>query len=59
VLGVALGRGGGPALRDKAWTLVVLPTMHVSWGAGFITGLFTRARGTVDTSRLRRNTPLP
>ncbi len=57
---VALGRGGGRGWRDKAWTAAVLPSMHVSWGAGFVWALFRGARDTVDTSRLRgRNTPLP
>lgn len=57
---VAAGRGGGTGWRDKLWTTVVLPTMHVSWGLGFLAGIFTGARDTVDTSRLGgRNTPLP
>jgi glycosyltransferase involved in cell wall biosynthesis len=60
VSAVAAGRGGGTGWRDKLWTLAVLPTMHLSWGAGFITGLVTGAKDTVDTSRLgTRNTPLP
>lgn len=58
--GVAAGRGGGRGWRDKAWTAAVLPTMHLSWGAGFLGGVFSGARDTVDTSRLgTRNTPLP
>lgn len=57
---VAAGRGGGRGWRDKLWTAIVLPTMHVSWGAGFLAGLVRGARDTVDTSRLGdRNTPLP
>jgi succinoglycan biosynthesis protein ExoA len=60
VLAVAIGPGGGHGWRDKLWTLAVLPTMHVSWGAGFITGVLRGAHDTVDTSRLGdRNTPLP
>jgi succinoglycan biosynthesis protein ExoA len=60
VLAVAIGRGGGHGWRDKLWTLAVLPTMHLSWGAGFIGGVLTGAHDTVDTSRLGdRNTPLP
>lgn len=47
-------------LRERLWTLAVLPTMHLSWGAGFLTGLLRGADHTVDTSRLgTRNTPLP
>jgi glycosyltransferase involved in cell wall biosynthesis len=60
VSAVAAGRGGGTGWRDKLWTLAVLPTMHLAWGAGFLTGIVTGARDTVDTSRLGgRNTPLP
>ncbi|GAB3268651.1 glycosyltransferase [Microbacterium sp. MEC084] len=60
VLVVAAGRGGGSGLRDKLWTLAVLPTMHLAWGAGFLVGLTRGAHDTVDTSRLDgRNTPLP
>ena len=60
VLVVALGRGGGTGWRDKLWTLAVLPTMHLSWGMGFLIGVLRGAHDTVDTSRLgSRNTPLP
>ncbi|GGH33715.1 succinoglycan biosynthesis protein exoa [Microbacterium album] len=60
VLAVAMGPGGGTGLRDKLWTLAVLPTMHLSWGAGFLVGVAHGAQDTVDTSRLDgRNTPLP
>jgi glycosyltransferase involved in cell wall biosynthesis len=37
--------------RDRWFFIVVLPTMHISWGAGFIVGLLRGARDTVDTSR--------
>lgn len=60
VLVVAAGRGGGSGWRDKLWTLAVLPTMHLSWGLGFLRGFLRGARDTIDTSRLSgRNTPLP
>lgn len=56
-LGIARDRRG---LRERLWTLVVLPTMHVSWGIGFLAGVLRGARDTVDASRLgSRNTPLP
>ena len=59
VLGVALAPGGG-GLRQRLWTLLVLPTMHLSWGLGFLGGVLRGARDTVDASRLgTRNTPLP
>ncbi|UUT36486.1 glycosyltransferase family 2 protein [Microbacterium elymi] len=60
LVAVAAGSGGGRGWRDKLWTLAVLPTMHLSWGTGFLAGLLAGAHGTVDTSRLgSRNTPLP
>jgi succinoglycan biosynthesis protein ExoA len=60
IVAVALGPGGGNGWRDKLWTLAVLPTMHLSWGAGFLVGVIRGAHDTVDTSRLgTRNTPLP
>ncbi len=56
----SLGPGGGIGWRDKLWTAAVLPTMHLSWGAGFLAGAVAGAHDTVDTSRLSgRNTPLP
>lgn len=60
VVATALGRGGGTGWRDRLWTAAVLPTMHLSWGSGFVVGVVRGAHDTVDTSRLRdRNTPLP
>ena len=60
VVAVALGAGGGKGWRDKLWTMAVLPTMHLSWGWGFLLGVIRGAHDTVDTSRLgSRNTPLP
>jgi succinoglycan biosynthesis protein ExoA len=44
-------RGGGPHWSDRWRFFYVLPTMHVSWGAGFIVGILRGARDTVDTSR--------
>jgi GT2 family glycosyltransferase len=56
----AIGPGGGHGWRDKLWTAAVLPTMHLTWGAGFLLGVARGAHDTVDTSRLGdRNTPLP
>lgn len=60
VVAVAVGRGGGTGWRDKLWTVAVLPTMHLSWGLGFLLGVLRGAHDTVDTSRLgTQNTPLP
>jgi succinoglycan biosynthesis protein ExoA len=56
----SIGPGGGRGWRDKLWTAGVLPTMHLTWGAGFLAGVARGAHDTVDTSRLGdRNTPLP
>jgi succinoglycan biosynthesis protein ExoA len=41
----------GPSLRDRLIFLAVLPTMHLSWGAGFIRGIVRGGRDTIDTSR--------
>lgn len=58
VIGVGLAGGGG--VRQRLWTMAVLPTMHFSWGLGFLAGALRGARDTVDASRLAsRNTPLP
>ncbi|CAN7317486.1 glycosyltransferase [Microbacterium sp. LjRoot45] len=46
-------------LRERLWSLAVIPSMHVAWGTGFLRGVARGARDTVDTSRLHRNTPLP
>jgi len=45
--------------RERLWSTIVIPSMHLAWGAGFLLGLARGARETVDTSRLDRNTPLP
>jgi glycosyltransferase involved in cell wall biosynthesis len=57
---VAVDALRGSSWRDRLWTLVILPTMHVAWGLGFLAGVLRGAHDTVDTSRLGdRNTPLP
>lgn len=38
-------------LRERLWFALVLPTMHLSWGAGFLRGLLTGAGSTADHSR--------
>ncbi|WP_307364636.1 glycosyltransferase family 2 protein [Microbacterium murale] len=60
VITMALRPGGDRTARERIWTLAVLPTMHLAWGAGFLVGVMRGARGTVDASRLgTQNTPLP
>ncbi|MCU1423787.1 MAG: glycosyl transferase family 2, partial [Microbacteriaceae bacterium] len=51
VLWLAFVGDRGANRLDRWFFVVVLPTMHLSWGAGFIVGLLRGARGTVDTSR--------
>ncbi|WP_054686896.1 glycosyltransferase [Microbacterium sp. No. 7] len=58
VIANALAPGGG-GLRERLWSLAVIPTMHIAWGIGFLSGMTRGAHDTVDTSRLHRNTPLP
>lgn len=59
VVVVSLAPGGSAGLRERLWSLLVLPSMHLAWGVGFLIGITRGARENVDTSRLRRNTPLP
>jgi succinoglycan biosynthesis protein ExoA len=48
---VSFIRNTASSWRDRWLFLLVLPTMHLSWGAGFILGLLRGARDAVDTSR--------
>ncbi len=60
LLVVAMALTPGRSIRERWWTLAVLPTMHLSWGWGFLGGVLRGAHDTVDASRLgTRNTPLP
>ncbi|WP_460785580.1 glycosyltransferase family 2 protein [Microbacterium tumbae] len=60
LLVIAMALTPGRSIRERLWTLLVLPTMHLSWGLGFLGGVLRGARDTVDASRLgTRNTPLP
>lgn len=51
VLWVSLTQDAVTPWRERWLFLIVLPTMHVSWGAGFIVGLVRGAHGINDTSR--------
>ena len=51
VLTLAFVLDRGASWRDRWFFVVVLPTMHVSWGCGFIVGVLRGAQDTVDTSR--------
>ena len=39
------------SLADRLRLMVVLATMHLSWGAGFLVGVLRGARDVVDRSR--------
>src|SRR5205085_2323083 len=39
------------SLADRGRFALVLATMHLSWGGGFLVGLLRGARDAVDTSR--------
>ena len=41
----------GKSWRDRWLFILVLPTMHLCWGAGFLRGLIFGGRDTTDTSR--------
>lgn len=51
VLSLAFVLDRGANWRDRWFFVVVLPTMHLSWGVGFVAGVLRGARDTVDTSR--------
>ena len=51
VLWVSLTKDVVKQWRDRWLFLIVLPTMHLSWGTGFLVGIIRGARGINDTSR--------
>ncbi|MEO9104741.1 MAG: glycosyltransferase family 2 protein [Terrimesophilobacter sp.] len=51
VIWVALTQDAVTPWRDRWLFLIVLPTMHISWGSGFLVGLIRGAGNTNDTSR--------
>lgn len=51
VLWLAFVADRAPTWAERISFVVVLPTMHIMWGTGFIIGLLRGARDTVDTSR--------
>lgn len=48
---VAAVRARDAGLGERAWFAIVLPTMHLTWGAGFLRGLVTGAASNRDRSR--------
>ncbi|WP_407075357.1 glycosyltransferase family 2 protein [Parafrigoribacterium soli] len=51
VLWVSLVQDPAAAWKDRWLFLIVLPTMHLSWGTGFILAVLRGAREITDTSR--------
>jgi succinoglycan biosynthesis protein ExoA len=51
VLWVSLVQDEVKAWRDRLLFAIVLPTMHLSWGTGFIVAVIRGAREITDTSR--------
>ena len=51
LIGVSLGSDARMGWRDRWLFLLVLPTMHLSWGVGFMVGLLRGAHDVTDTSR--------
>jgi hypothetical protein len=49
---VGLTRLGGDGPVDRLLNVVVLATMHLAWGTGFIKGWLSGAATTVDRSRV-------
>ena len=48
---LSFSRAGGPGWPDRWRFFLALPTMHLSWGVGFVIGIIRGARDTTDTSR--------
>ena len=45
---------GGLSLKSRVALMIALPTIHLSWGAGFIFGLLRGASKTIDRSRVTK-----
>ena len=45
----------GLKLKDRFALMVVLPTMHLGWGLGFIRGYLLGAANTIDKSRMTKD----
>lgn len=52
LLALLLVPSSGRTLADRATFAVVIATMHVSWGSGFLRGVLLGARDAVDRSRI-------
>ena len=45
----------GLKLKDRFALMIVLPTMHLGWGLGFIRGYLLGAGNTIDKSRMTKD----
>ena len=53
VFGLAV-LAGGLSLKARVALMIALPTIHLSWGAGFIVGFLRGAQKTIDRSRVTK-----
>jgi hypothetical protein len=44
----------GLSMKSRVALMIALPTMHLSWGVGFIKGAIVGAGTTIDQGRLSR-----
>ena len=45
---------GGLSIKARVALMIALPTIHISWGAGFIVGFLRGAQKTIDRSRVSK-----
>ncbi len=53
VLGLSVS-SSGLSLKSRVALMIALPTIHLSWGAGFLFGLLRGASKTIDRSRVAK-----
>jgi hypothetical protein len=52
IIAAGFGHLGGDTLRDRALNPIVLATLHLAWGVGFLKGLTGAGTETRDRSRI-------
>ena len=53
VVGLAV-LAGGLSIKARVALMIALPTIHISWGTGFIVGFLRSAQKTIDRSRVAK-----
>ena len=53
VVGLAV-LAGGLSIKARVALMIALPTIHISWGTGFIVGFLRGAQKTIDRSRVAK-----